>query len=65
MYLWMLRFGNIVCLTVGLLDVAKFTSLTPLKLLISCKLLLAIISLEMSSLPLWHLNLITKLPYGH
>jgi hypothetical protein len=36
--LWMLRCGNIVLLTVRFLDVAKLTTLTPLSLLISCKL---------------------------
>jgi hypothetical protein len=34
----MLRRGNIVLLAVAFLDVAKFTALTPLSLLISCKL---------------------------
>jgi hypothetical protein len=33
------------------LDVAKFTNLTPLSLLISCKLSFPIVGLKMSSLP--------------
>jgi hypothetical protein len=33
-----LRCGNIVLLTLRFLDVAKFTNLTPLSLLISCKI---------------------------
>jgi hypothetical protein len=33
------------------LDVAKFTTLTPLSLLISCKLSFPIVGLKMSSLP--------------
>jgi hypothetical protein len=37
--------------TVRFLDVAKFTNLAPLSLLISCKLSFLIVSLEMSSLP--------------
>jgi hypothetical protein len=37
-YLWMLRCGNIVLSTLRFLDVAKFTNLTPLSLLISWKL---------------------------
>jgi hypothetical protein len=35
----------------GFLDVAKLTNLTPLSLLISCKLSFSIIGLKMSSLP--------------
>jgi hypothetical protein len=34
---------------VGFLDVAKFTTLTPLSLLIACKLSFPIVSLKMSS----------------
>jgi hypothetical protein len=50
----MLRSGNIVLLTLRFLDVAKFTNLTPLSLLISCKLSFPLVSLKMSSLPdLW------------
>jgi hypothetical protein len=45
-YLWMLRCGNIILLTLRLLDVAKFTNLTPLSLLISCKLSFLIVSLN-------------------
>jgi hypothetical protein len=50
-YLWMLRCGNIIHLTLRFLDVEKFTNLTPLSLLISCKLSFPIVSLKMSSLP--------------
>jgi hypothetical protein len=49
-YLWMLGCGNIVLLTVRFLNVAKFTNLNPLSLLISCKLSLLIIGLKMFSL---------------
>jgi hypothetical protein len=42
---------NIVPLAVRSLDVAKFTILTPLSLLISCKLYFPIVSLKMSFLP--------------
>jgi hypothetical protein len=42
---------NIVLLTLRFLDVAKFTNLTPLSLLISCKLSFPIVGLKMSSLP--------------
>jgi hypothetical protein len=48
--LWMLRYGNIALLAVRVLDVATFTILTPLWLLISYKSLFPIIGLEMSSL---------------
>jgi hypothetical protein len=43
LYLWMFRCGNIVLLTTRFLDVAKFTTLTPLSLLSSCKLSFPII----------------------
>jgi hypothetical protein len=33
----MLRCANIVLLTIGLLDMAKFTTVTALSLVISCK----------------------------
>jgi hypothetical protein len=42
---------NIVLLTLRFLDVAKFTNLTPLSLLISCKLSFPYVSLKMPSLP--------------
>jgi hypothetical protein len=48
LYLWMLRRGYIVLLTMRFLDVAKFTSLTPLSLLISFKLSLATVGLKIS-----------------
>jgi hypothetical protein len=46
----MLRCGNIVLLTLVILDVAKFTNLTPLSLQISCKLSFPIVCLKISSL---------------
>jgi hypothetical protein len=42
---------NIVILTVGYLEVAKFTATTLLSLLTLCKLSLPVVGLEMSSLP--------------
>jgi hypothetical protein len=42
----MLCCGNIILLTVRFLDVAKFTTLTPLSLLISCKLSFPIVGFE-------------------
>jgi hypothetical protein len=39
-----------------ILDVAEFTAITPLSLLISCKLSFPIVGLEMSSLPTLALN---------
>jgi hypothetical protein len=48
---FMLQCGNIVHLTLKLLDVAKFTNLTPLSLLISCKFSFPIVDLQMSFLP--------------
>jgi hypothetical protein len=51
-YSWMLQCGNIVLLTLMFLDVAPYarTNLTPLSLLISCKLSFPIVDLKMSSL---------------
>jgi hypothetical protein len=48
--LWKLRCESIVILTLRFLDLANFTSLTPLPLLISCKLSFPIVSLNMSFL---------------
>jgi hypothetical protein len=42
---------NIVLLTTTFFDVAKFTTLTPLSLLVSCKLSFPIVGLKISSLP--------------
>jgi hypothetical protein len=42
----MLRWGNMVFLTTKFLDVAKFTTLTPLSLLISCELSFPIVGLK-------------------
>jgi hypothetical protein len=50
------RCGNIVLLTVRYFDVAKFTTLTALSLLISCKLSFPIVGLKMSSLPICDSN---------
>jgi hypothetical protein len=49
-HLWMVHWGNIVLLTLVFLDVAKFT-ITPLSLLILCKLLFPMVVLKMPSLP--------------
>jgi hypothetical protein len=43
--------GNMVLLTTKFLDAAKFTILTPLSLLISCKLSFQFVSLKIFSLP--------------
>jgi hypothetical protein len=59
--LWILRCENIVLLTLRFLDVAKFTNLTPLSLLISCKVSLPIVSLKMSSLPILALKSSNKI----
>jgi hypothetical protein len=48
----MLRCGNIVLLRIRFLDVAKFTTLIPISLLIWCKLSFPIVGLKMSSLPI-------------
>jgi hypothetical protein len=50
-YLWMLRCGNIVFLTLRILDVETFTNLTSLSLLILCKRLFPIVDLNMSFQP--------------
>jgi hypothetical protein len=47
----MLRCGNIVLLTLLFLNVAKFTNLTPLSLLILVELSFQIVGLKMSSVP--------------
>jgi hypothetical protein len=46
----MLGLGNFVLLTIRFLDVATFTTLTPISLIISCKLSFPIIGLKTSSL---------------
>jgi hypothetical protein len=56
----MLRFGNLVLMTIRFFDVAKFTTLTPLSLLISCKLSFPIVGLKMSCLPTLTLKSRTK-----
>jgi hypothetical protein len=52
----MLRSGNTVLLTTKVLDVAMFTTLTPLSLLISCDLSIPIVGLKISSLPTFTLK---------
>jgi hypothetical protein len=56
-YLWMLQWGNMVLLTTKFLDVAKFTTLTTLSLLILCELSFPIVSLKISSLPTFALKM--------
>jgi hypothetical protein len=58
-----MRCGNIILLTLMFLDVAKFTILTPLSLLILCKLSFIIVDLKMFSLPTLA-NLQTEFSYG-
>jgi hypothetical protein len=41
---------NVVLLTIRFLDVATFTTLTPLSLVISCKLSFPVVGLKMSSI---------------
>jgi hypothetical protein len=60
----MLRCGNIVLLTVRFLDVAKLTTLTPLSLLVACRLSFPIVGLKMSSLPTLALKSPNKISYG-
>jgi hypothetical protein len=50
-YLWMLRYGNIVLLTTRFFDVAKFAILTPLTLQSCRKLSLPFVFLKIFSLP--------------
>ena len=47
----MFRCGNILLLATRFFDVAKFTILTPLSLLLWCKLSFPIVGLKLSSLP--------------
>lgn len=46
MHLWILKCGNIVLLTIRFFDVIMFTLLTPLSLLIQCKLPFQIVRLK-------------------
>jgi hypothetical protein len=48
--------GNVVFLKIRFFEVAKFTTLTLLPLLASCRLLLPITGLKMSSLPTFALK---------
>jgi hypothetical protein len=50
--------------TMRFLDVAEFTTQTPLSLLISCKFSFPIVGLKMSSLPTLALKLPNKISYG-
>jgi hypothetical protein len=54
--LWMLRYGSIVLFTVRLLDVANFTTLTPLSLQILSRLLFPIVVLKLYLLGIKILN---------
>jgi hypothetical protein len=45
-YLWMSQCGNVVLLTIRFLNVAKFTTLTPLSLLIASGLSFPIVGLK-------------------
>jgi hypothetical protein len=56
--------GKILLSEMRFLDVAKFTTLTPLSLLISCKLSFQIVSFEISSLPTLALKSPKKLIFG-
>jgi hypothetical protein len=47
-----------------ILNVVKFTTLTPLSFLISCKLSFPIVGLKMSSMIIFALYLPTKFSYG-
>jgi hypothetical protein len=49
-YLYNLLSGNLVLLTNIFSDAAKFTALTPLSILVSCKLSFPMVRLKMSSL---------------
>jgi hypothetical protein len=59
-----LQCGNILLLAIRFLDVAKFTTLTPLTLQISCKLSFPIVGLKTSSLPTSALKSRNKISYG-
>jgi hypothetical protein len=50
-HLWMLWCEIIALLIMGFLDMAQFTTLSPLSLLISCELSFSIVILKLSSLP--------------
>jgi hypothetical protein len=60
----MLRFGNLVLLIIRFFDLTKFTTLTLLSLLISCKLSFLIDGLKMSSLSTLTLKSPTTFLYG-
>jgi hypothetical protein len=62
-YCWMLRCGNTLLLTLRLLDVTEITNLTPLSLLISCKLSFPIVGSKSLPCLLWHWNLLAKFSY--
>jgi len=56
MYLRMFRCGNTALLTIRFFGVAKFTALTPLSLIISCKLSFQIGGLKIFFLPTFALK---------
>jgi hypothetical protein len=61
----MLPFGSIVLLSLRFLNVSKFTTITPLLLLILCKLSFPVVVLKMSSLPTLALKSpLTKFSHG-
>ena len=55
-YLWMFRCRKIVLLTTRFFDVAKFTILTPLSLLSSCRPAFPVVGLKIFSLPTFALK---------
>jgi hypothetical protein len=60
----MFRYGNLVCLTVNFLYVARFSALTALSLPISCKLTLPTIGSKCLPYLLRHGNLQKECTYG-
>jgi hypothetical protein len=60
----MLQYGNILILTFRFFNVAKFTALIPLSLLISYELSFLIIHLKIYSVPIFALKSLKKLSFG-
>jgi hypothetical protein len=61
--LWILRCGNIL-LRVRFFNVAKLTTLTPLSLLILCKVSFPVVGLKYVPYLHWHWNLLTEFSFG-
>jgi hypothetical protein len=61
----LLRFENLVLLTLRFFDVAKFTTLTPVSLLTSCKISLLIFGLKYFPYLFWHWGPLTVFSYGY